>query len=80
MKVLTILGTRPEIIRLSIIIEKLDRLVDQVLVNTGQNYDPNLSDVFLKQLSVRAPYHHLGARGSFGEQIGTIVVGVERVL
>ncbi len=80
MKVLTILGTRPEIIRLSIIVEKLDGLVDQVLVNTGQNYDPNLSDVFFKELEVREPDHHLGAGGSFGEQIGTIITGVERVL
>jgi UDP-N-acetylglucosamine 2-epimerase (non-hydrolysing) len=80
MKVLTVLGTRPEIIRLSIIIEKLDSLVDHVLVYTGQNYDPNLSDVFFKQLGVRDPDHQLGARGSFGQQIGTIITGAEQVL
>lgn len=80
MKVMTILGTRPEIIRLSRIIEKLDALCDQVLVHTGQNYDFNLNDIFFQQLSVREPDHYLGARGSFGEQIGTILAQSERVM
>jgi UDP-N-acetylglucosamine 2-epimerase (non-hydrolysing) len=80
MKVLTILGTRPEIIRLSRIIEKLDRLCDHVLVHTGQNYDVNLNDIFFQQLKVRQPDHYLGARGSFGEQIGTILSQIERVM
>ena len=60
MKILTILGTRPEIIRLSRVIEKLDGLCDQVLVHTGQNYDHNLNEVFFKELGVRDPNHHLG--------------------
>ena len=82
MKIMTILGTRPEIIRLSRIIEKLDRLCDRhVLVHTGQNFDPNLSDVFFEQMSVRRPDHYLGARGgSFGEQIAQIISLSERVL
>lgn len=80
MKVMTILGTRPEIIRLSRIIEKLDALCDQVLVHTGQNYDYTLNDVFFQQLGVREPEHYLGARGSFGEQIGTILTQSERVM
>jgi UDP-N-acetylglucosamine 2-epimerase (non-hydrolysing) len=80
MKVMTILGTRPEIIRLSRIIEKLDTLCDQVLVHTGQNYDFNLNDVFFQQLGVREPNYYLGARGSFGEQIGTILAQSERVM
>ena len=80
MKVLTILGTRPEIIRLCLIIGKLDRLCDQVVVHTGQNYDATLNDVFFDQLGVRAPNHYLGARGSFGEQIGAILTGIEKVL
>ena len=63
MKVLTILGTRPEIIRLSRVIELLDELCDHVLVHTGQNYDPTLSDVFFEELGVRAPDHYLGVRG-----------------
>lgn len=77
---MTILGTRPEIIRLCLIISRLDELCDQVIVNTGQNYDVNLSDVFFSELGVRAPDHQLGARGSFGEQIGTILAGAERIM
>lgn len=80
MKVLTILGTRPEIIRLSLLVHKLDALVDHVVVDTGQNYDPELSDVFFEQLGVRPPDYCLETRGSFGEQIGSIIAGVERVL
>lgn len=82
MKIMTILGTRPEIIRLSLIIEKLDRLAgSHVLVHTGQNYDTTLSDIFFEQLNVRRPDHYLGARGAtFGEQIGQIVTLSERVM
>ncbi len=80
MKILTILGTRPEIIRLSRIIEKLDVLCDHVLVHTGQNYDFNLNDVFFQQLGVRKPDYYLGAKGSFGEQIGTILAQSEHVM
>ena len=81
MKVLTVLGTRPEIIRLSRIIEKLDRLCDHVVMHTGQNYDANLNDVFFQQLGVRAPNHYLGVRGdSFGEQIGKILAAAEPIL
>ena len=63
MKIMTVLGTRPEIIRLSLIIEKLDQLCDHVLVHTGQSYDMNLNDVFFERLSVRQPDHFLGVRG-----------------
>src|SRR5712671_1106935 len=82
MKVTTILGTRPEIIRLSRVIEKLDRLADShVLVHTGQNFDTRLSDLFFDQLGVRKPDHFLGVRGeTFGEQIGQIISATERVL
>ena len=82
MKVMTVLGTRPEIIRLSRIIEKIDRLADpHVLVHTGQNYEPNLSDLFFEQLKIRKPDHYLGARGeTFGEQIGQIFAFSERVM
>ncbi|MEP0767097.1 MAG: UDP-N-acetylglucosamine 2-epimerase (non-hydrolyzing) [Fimbriimonadia bacterium] len=80
MKVMTILGTRPEIIRLCVIIEKLDALCEQVVLHTGQNYDPNLDEVFFRQLGVRKADHYLGARGSFGEQIGTILAGAERLM
>jgi UDP-N-acetylglucosamine 2-epimerase (non-hydrolysing) len=80
MKVMTILGTRPEIIRLNLIIKKLDGLCKQVLVHTGQNYDSNLNDVFLEQLGVRPVNQHLGARGSFGDQIGRILTEIEKVM
>jgi len=81
MKVLTILGTRPEIIRLSRVIEKLDSLCDHCLVHTGQNFDPSLSDVFFSQLAVRNPDYYLNVRGvSFGEQIGLIISESEKVL
>jgi len=79
-KIMTILGTRPEVIRLSRIIPKLDAVCDQVLVHTGQNYDQNLNEIFFRQLGVRAPDHHLGAVGSFGEQIGRILAKSERVM
>ncbi|MCJ7743167.1 MAG: UDP-N-acetylglucosamine 2-epimerase (non-hydrolyzing) [Dehalococcoidales bacterium] len=81
MKVMTILGTRPEIIRLSRIIEKLDRLCQHVLVHTGQNYDVNLSDIFFQELGLRQPDHFLGVRGAtFGEQIGKIIATSEQVI
>jgi UDP-N-acetylglucosamine 2-epimerase (non-hydrolysing) len=80
MKIMTIMGTRPEIIRLSCIIPKLDTLCDHVLIHTGQNYDANLSDLFFSQMNLRSPDHYLGARGSFGEQIATILSESERIL
>lgn len=81
MKLMTILGTRPEIIRLSLIIEKLDRLCHHVLVHTGQNFEAGLSDIFFRQLGVRPPDHFLGVRGdTFGEQLGQIIAASERVL
>jgi UDP-N-acetylglucosamine 2-epimerase (non-hydrolysing) len=80
MKVITVLGTRPEIIRLSRTIEKLDRTCQHILVHTGQNYDPNLNDVFFQQLGVRAPDHYLNARGSLGEQLGILLSETEKII
>jgi UDP-N-acetylglucosamine 2-epimerase (non-hydrolysing) len=80
MKVMTILGTRPEIIRLCRIVEKLDAVCDQVIVHTGQNYDYTLDKIFFEQLGVRKPDYYLGARGTFGEQIGTILAESERIM
>jgi len=78
---MTIFGTRPEIIRLSLMIPLLDRFATQVLVHTGQNYDPNLSDVFLRDLGIRALDHHLGVKaGSFAEQAAAILTGVDVLL
>lgn len=80
MKIMTILGTRPEIIRLSRIIEKLDSLCDHILVHTGQNYDPNLNEIFFQQMGVRAPNTYLNAKGSFGQQIAIILARSEEIM
>lgn len=85
MKVVTILGTRPEIIRLSAVIERLDDALGagsgHLLVHTGQNHDAGLSDVFFEQLGVRAPDRHLGISGAgLGARIGAILAGAEEVL
>jgi UDP-N-acetylglucosamine 2-epimerase (non-hydrolysing) len=81
MKIMTILGTRPEIIRLSLVIEKLDKSCQHMLVHTGQNYDVNLNEIFFQQLNVRQPDHFLGVRGAtFGEQIGKIIAASEQVI
>ena len=80
MKVLTVAGTRPELIRLSRIIGKLDKLCKHVFVHTGQNYDFGLNEVFFQQLGIRKPDHCLDARGSFSEQIATILTKMEKLL
>jgi UDP-N-acetylglucosamine 2-epimerase (non-hydrolysing) len=80
MKVMTVLGTRPEIIRLSLVIPLLDKAVEHVLVHTGQNFDDGLDGAFFRDLDIRAPDANLGARGGFGTQVGTILSGVERLL
>lgn len=81
MKILTILGTRPEIIRLSIIIPKFDKICNHVLVHTGQNFEMDLNDVFFKQLRVRKADYFLKIRGAtFGEQIGKMFIEGEKVL
>ena len=81
MKVLTVLGTRPEIIRLSPLIELLDGLCEHVLVHTGQNSDPSLSEVFFEQLGVRSPDTYLGiVGGSFADRVGAIISRMGEVL
>ena len=78
MKVMTILGTRPEIIRLSLIIKLLDQYTDHILVHTGQNYDPRLSQLFFQELNVRQPDIVLNVDSlSFGVQVGQIVSRIE---
>ncbi len=79
MKVLTILGTRPEIIRLSLIIGKLDELTDHTLLHTGQNYAPELDRVFFETMGVRKPDVHLNTRSETTfRQIGKILEGAEK--
>jgi UDP-N-acetylglucosamine 2-epimerase (non-hydrolysing) len=81
MKILTILGTRPEIIRLSQVIKKLDQYGEHILVHTGQNYDKNLSDIFFRDLKIREPDYYLGVKAaSFGEQVGNIIRSCEKIL
>ena len=73
-KLMTIVGTRPEIIRLSEVIKKCDTYFDQVLVHTGQNYDYNLNQVFFENLKLREPNYYLNAVGKdLGETIGNII-------
>jgi UDP-N-acetylglucosamine 2-epimerase (non-hydrolysing) len=74
MKIVTVFGTRPEIIRLSQVIPRLDQFSEHILVHTGQNYDPNLSDIFFQELGVRTPDVHLGIQStSFADQVGQII-------
>ena len=81
MKIMTILGTRPEIIRLSLIVKLLDQHAEHILVDTGQNYDDRLSGLFFRELEVRQPDESLGVRGaSFGEQVGQILARSESLL
>lgn len=81
MKVMTIVGTRPEIIRLARVIDRLDRSVEHVLVHTGQNYDRQLNEVFFDDLGLRAPDHYLDVdTSSLGQVLGGVLIGTERVL
>jgi UDP-N-acetylglucosamine 2-epimerase (non-hydrolysing) len=81
MKILTLVGTRPELIRLSIIIKKLDELVDHVLVYTNQNYDYDLSGVFFDELSIRKPNYYFDNKGySLAGFLANAMVEFERIL
>ena len=81
MKIVTVLGTRPEIIRLALVIAGLDTVCKHVLVHTGQNFEPNLSDVFFEEMKVRRPDHALDVgRSSLGGQLSEIFTKIEKVL
>ncbi len=81
MKVVTVVGTRPEIIRLSRVMAKLDEHCEHILVHTGQNYDYELNQIFFDDLGIRKPDHFLNAAGSSGaETIGNVVIAVDKVL
>ncbi|MDP8205233.1 MAG: UDP-N-acetylglucosamine 2-epimerase (non-hydrolyzing) [Candidatus Electryonea clarkiae] len=81
MKVMTIVGTRPEIIRLSRVITALDNYLDHILVHTGQNYDYELNEVFFEDLEIRKPdYFFASAGATAAETIGNIIVASDRVL
>lgn len=81
LKVMTIVGTRPEVIRLSRIIEKLDRHCAHVLVHTGQNYDYELNELFFRELSIRQPDCYLSAAGATAaETIGKVIIAADGAL
>ncbi len=81
LKVMTILGTRPEIIRLSRVMARLDDFTDHVIVHTGQNWDYELNEVFFEDLGVRKPDYFLGTGGgTLGETLGKILSESEKVL
>ncbi len=78
---MTIFGTRPEIIRLSLILRLLDQHCEHITVHTGQNYDESLSDIFIRDLDIRTPDVHLGIKSqSFGDQIGQILSRTDELL
>ncbi|MCE9602052.1 MAG: UDP-N-acetylglucosamine 2-epimerase (non-hydrolyzing) [Gemmatimonadetes bacterium] len=80
LRVITVVGTRPEIIRLSRVIEKLDRYCDHTLVHTGQNYDYELNQIFFDDLGIRRPDHFLEAVGeTVADTIGNIISAVDKV-
>jgi UDP-N-acetyl-L-fucosamine synthase len=81
MKVMTVVGTRPEIIRLSRVMVALDRDMHQVIVHTGQNYDYELNQIFFEDLELRKPDYFLEAAGETpGETVGQVITGVDKVL
>ncbi|NVN90095.1 MAG: UDP-N-acetylglucosamine 2-epimerase (non-hydrolyzing) [Desulfuromonadales bacterium] len=81
MKVVTVVGTRPEIIRLSRVLPKLDRYMEHVLVHTGQNYDYELNEIFFNDLEIRKPDHFLGAAGATAaETIGQMIIKIDPLL
>lgn len=81
LRVMTVVGTRPEIIRLSRTIDKLDRYCDHLLVHTGQNYDYELNGIFFEDLGIRKPDYFLEAAGKTGAQtIGQVIVALDELL
>ncbi|MBS3019417.1 UDP-2,3-diacetamido-2,3-dideoxy-D-glucuronate 2-epimerase [Comamonas sp. PE63] len=81
LKVMTVVGTRPEIIRLSRVMAQLDEYCDHVVVHTGQNYDYELNQIFFDDLGIRKPDHFLNAAGgSAAETIGKVIIAVDSVL
>ena len=81
LKIATVVGTRPEIIRLACIIKKLDKFCDHILIHTGQNYDYELNEIFFKDLEIRKPDFFLGAADSnAAKTIGNVIIEVDKVL
>ena len=81
LKLMTVVGTRPEIIRLSRVMAVCDQYFDHILVHTGQNYDYELNEIFFTDLGIRKPDHFLNAAGATGaETIGNVIIAVDKIL
>ena len=81
LKLMTVVGTRPEIIRLSRVMQVCDKYFEHIIVHTGQNYDYELNEIFFTDLGIRKPDHFLNAAGTTGaETIGNVIIGVDKVL
>ena len=81
LKVVTVVGTRPELIRLAAVMKRLDQFVDHIIVHTGQNYDYELNAVFFEELGIRQPDYFLGVDvSSLGKTLGEILIKTEEVL
>jgi UDP-N-acetyl-L-fucosamine synthase len=81
LKIVTVVGTRPEIIRLACVLKKLDEHCEHILIHTGQNYDYELNEIFFEDLGIRKPDYFLGAAGITGaETIGNVIIKVDKVL
>ena len=81
LKVMTIVGTRPEIIKLSRVIHQLDKHTEHILVHSGQNYDYELNEIFFQQLEIRKPDHFLNAAGdTVAQTIGNVIAKADEVI
>ncbi len=81
LKLMTVVGTRPEIIRLSRVMAACDQYFDHILVHTGQNYDYELNEIFFTDLGIRKPDHFLNAAGATGaETVGNVIIAVDKLL
>lgn len=81
MKIMTVVGTRPEIIRLSRVMAKLDKYCDHIIVHTGQNYDYELNQIFFDDLGIRKPDHFLNAAGTnAAETMGKVIIETDKIL
>ena len=81
LKIVTVVGTRPEIIRLACVIKKLDEYCEHILIHTGQNYDYELNEIFFNDLGIREPDYFLDAAGiSSAETIGNVIIKIDKVL
>ena len=81
LKIVTVVGTRPEIIRLSCVIKKLDKHCEHILVHTGQNYDYELNEIFFEDLGIKKPDYFLDSAGSSGaETIGNVIINIDKIL